>query len=128
MNNCLKKIFEVIKLLQDNSNKIECNDNTCIRPFLGPNSEILCFNTRPVMLYKRDNSNVTLNYRDSNNNILQTTVFRIQNVSDDSVSVLLLEQNPDDETIYTNTNTYATLNLNCICAVKCLPDTIVNNI
>ena len=49
-DNCLAKILNVIKVLQNNSNKIDCNDNTCTKPYLGLNINTVCFNTRPVTL------------------------------------------------------------------------------
>lgn len=129
LDNCLARILNVIKVLQNNANKIECQDNSCTKPFLGPTQEIICFNTRPVTLYRCDNSLITLNYT-SNDEELTTSIFRVESVSNDSVGVLLLEESTDSNgnTIYLNTNTFATINLNCVCAIKCLPDTIVNNV
>lgn len=129
-NNCLANILNVINILQNNAEKIECQDNSCTKPFLGPNTNILCFNTRPITLYRCDNSLVTLNYTNANNEELTTTIFRIENVNNDSVGVLLLEQTTDEEgnITYLNTNTYATINLKCICAIRCLNDVIVDNV
>lgn len=130
LDNCLAKLLNVIKILQDNADKIDCNDNTCTKPYLGPNAVNICFNTRPVMLYRCDNNPVTLNYTNSNGENLTTNIFRIKNVCNDSVGVLLLEQTTDTEgnVIYNNTNTFATINLDCVCAIKCLADTIVSNV
>lgn len=129
LENCLAKILNVIKVLQNNSLKTECQDNTCTRPFLGLNTEFVCFNTRPVVLYRCDNSPVTLNYTNDLGS-QTTTVFRVESVSDDSVGVLLLEESTDSDgnVTYLNTNTYATINLDCVCAIRCLGDTIVNNV
>lgn len=130
LDNCLARILNVIKVLQNNAEKIECQDNTCTRPFLGLNTEIICFNTRPVTLYKCDNSPITLNYTSASGEELTTNVFRVESVSNDSVGVLLLEGTTDTlgNTTYTSTNTFATINLGCVCAIKCLPDTTVNNV
>lgn len=129
-NNCLAKILNVINILQNNAEKIDCQDNSCTKPFLGPNTNILCFNTRPITLYRCDNSLVTLNYTNDNNEETSTNVFRIESVSNNSVGVLLLEETTDEEgnTEYLSTNTYATINLGCVCAIRCLNDVIVNNI
>ena len=129
-NNCLAKILNVINILQNNAEKIDCQDNSCTKPFLGPNTNILCFNTRPINLYRCDNSLVTLNYTNDGNEEASTNVFRIENVSNNSVGVLLLEETTDEEgnTEYLSTNTYATINLGCVCAIRCLNDVIVNNI
>ena len=130
LDNCLANILNVIKILQNNADKTECQDNTCTKPFLGLNTTVLCFNTRPIMLYKRDNTPVTLNYTNQEGVLATTNIFRVESVSDDSVGVLLLEETTSAEgvTTYINTNTYATINLDCVCAIRCLPDTIVNNV
>ena len=61
---------------------------------------------------------------------MTTSIFRVQNVTNDSVGVLLLESTTDTDgnTTYNNTNTFATINLGCVCAVRCLPDTIIDNV
>ena len=130
LNNCLARILNVIKVLQDNSEKIDCNDNSCTKPFLGINTTILCFNTRPIMLYLCNNEPITLNYTNLAGETQTTNVFRVENVNNDSVSVLLLEEvtDSDGNTTYTSTNTYATINLKCVCAIRCLPDVIVTNL
>lgn len=129
LNNCIAKILNVINVLQNNADKIDCPDNTCTKPFLGPTNNVICFNTRPIMLYRCDNNPVTLNYTDTNGNNQTTDIFRVQNVSDDCVGVLLLAENTvDGVTTYTNTNTFATINLDCVCAIRCLADSIVDNV
>ena len=128
LDNCLAKILNVIKVLQNNADKTECQDNSCTKPFLGLNTTILCFNTRPIMLYRCDNTPVTLNYQGVNGDST-TDVFRVESVTNDSVGVLLLEEVTENGvTTYQSTNTYATINLGCVCAIRCLPDTIVNNV
>lgn len=130
LDNCLARLLNVIKVLQNNAEKIECLDNTCTRPYLGLNIETICFNTRPITFYRCDNGLITLNYTSSTGEELTTSVFRVESVSDDSVGVLLLEETVDasGNITYINTNTYATINLDCVCAIRCLPDTIVNNV
>ena len=117
--NCLSCILKAIVTLQNNADKTPCDDNSCTRPFLGEVQELLCFNTRPITLYRCDNSLVTLPY--TTNGLENTTsVFRVESVNDNSIKVRLLELNPDGT--YTNTNTFATINLGCICAIRCLQD------
>lgn len=129
-DNCIAKILNVINVLQNNSEKIDCLDNTCTKPYLGISTNILCFNTRPIVLYRCNNEEITLGYTDSEGNDATTSIFRVENVTNDSVGVLLLEEEVDatGNTIYTSTNTYATINLDCVCAIRCLNDAIVNNI
>ena len=64
-DNCLAKLLNVIKVIQDNAKRIDCNDNTCTKPFLGLNNTTLCFNTRPIILYRCNNEPITLNYTNS---------------------------------------------------------------
>lgn len=118
--NCLANILKAINVIQNNTKKVEC-DNTCTKPILGEISNS-CFNTRLVTFYRCDNSLISLPYElnDIQNN---TTIFRIMNVSKNSVNVLLIQDNGDGT--YTNTNTFATLNLGCICAIRCIGDTTI---
>ena len=123
--NCLSNILKAIVVLQNNSEKLDCNDNSCTRPLLGEITNVLCFNTRPITLYRCDNNLVTLPYT-INDETSETTVFRVESVNDNSARVLLLRDN--DDGTYTNTNTYATINLGCICAIRCLNDTSLVNV
>ena len=129
-DNCLARILNVIKVLQDNASRIDCQDNSCTKPFLGITNNTLCFNTRPIMLYLCNNDSISLNYTNSSGEEAVTSTFRVESVTNDSVGVLLLEESTDPEgnTTYITTNTYATINLKCVCAIRCLTDTIVNNI
>ena len=122
--NCLANILNVINVLQNNAEKLDCN-YSCTRPFLGNTTTNPCFNTRLVTFYRCDNTLVTLPY--TLNGVLDdTTVFRVENVTDNSVTVLLLA---DDGTgTYSSTNTYATINLGCICAIRCIGDTTITNV
>ena len=122
--NCLANILKVINVLQSNAEKIDCN-NTCTRPFLGEQTTNPCFNTRLVTFYRCDNTLVTLPYT-LNGVSEETTIFRILSVTDNSVTVLLLADNGDGT--YNNTNTYATINLGCICAIRCVGDTTIANV
>ena len=122
--NCLASILKVINVLQKNSEKIDCN-YSCTRPFLGDVNNT-CFNTRLVTFYRCDNSLVSLPYT-LNDVESETTVFRVENVTDNSVTVLLLADD-GNETYNINTNTYATINLGCICAIGCIGDTNVVNV
>ena len=129
-DNCLAKILKVINILQNNAEKIDCNDFSCTKPFLGMNSNILCFNTRPIMLYLCNNNPISLNYTNSEGIDTTTNVFRVESVTNDSVGVRLLESTIDDNdnVSYSSTNTFATINLDCVCAIRCLPDVIVTNL
>lgn len=122
---CLTNILRVIDVLQNNASEIECVNNSCTKPFLGDTPTIQCFNTRLVTLYRCDNSLITLPY------VLdgvqeETSIFRVEKVSCDAVTVLLIRDNGDST--YTNTNTHATINLKCVCAIQCIGDTTITNV
>ena len=124
-NNCLANILKVINVLQNNASD-DCDiNNSCTKPFLGDFPITQCFNTRLVTFYRCDNTLVTLPYViDGVTNT--TTIFRIQSVNDNTVTVLLLADNGDGT--YTSTNTFATINLGCICAIRCIGDTTITNV
>ena len=124
-NNCLANILKVIDVLQNNAED-RCNENnTCTRPVLGILPDNICYNTRLVTFYRCDNSLVTLPYTFEGVSST-TTIFRVQSVSCDAVTVLLIRDNGDGT--YTNTNTFATINLGCICAIRCIGDTNIVNV
>lgn len=122
---CLANILKVINVLQNNAENIDCVNNSCTKPFLGTTPNIICFNTRLVTLYRCDNTLVTLPYIFEGTPV-ETTIFRVENVTNDSATILLIRDNGDGT--YTNTNTYATINLDCICAIQCIGDTTINNV
>ena len=124
--NCLSCILKAIVVLQNNASKIDCDDNSCTRPFLGEIVNNICFNTRLVTLYRCDNTLISLPYTLNGVNG-ETTVFRIESVNDNSVTVLLLADD-GTQTYNVNTNTYATINLNCVCAIRCIGDTTVTGV
>jgi hypothetical protein len=124
-NNCLANILKVINVLQNNAIDNCQTNNSCTKPFLGEDFAPICFNTRLVTFYRCDNSLVSLPYTiDGEENT--TTIFRIQNVGNKSVTVLLVRDNGDGT--YSSTNTFATINLDCICAIRCIGDTTIINV
>ena len=123
--NCLANILKVINVLQNNAEKIDCN-YSCTRPFLGEGVNNTCFNTRLVTLYRCDNTLVSLPYTLNGVNAT-TTVFRVENVTDNSVTVLLIGADATGD--YTvNTDTYATIKLGCIYAIRCIGGTTIANV
>lgn len=119
-DNCLANILKVINVLQNNAERNDCDlNNSCTRPFLGDFPSIVCFNTRLVTFYRCDNSLVTLPFT-FNGTTGTTTIFRVEGVTCNSVTVRLILDNGDGT--YTNTNNFATINLDCICAIRCVGD------
>lgn len=129
--NCLSKTLKLIDVLQKNAEQNDCLDNTCSRPFLGVTNNIICFNTRPVTFYGCDNNLITIDYNitiDETPLIGRSGIFRVEKVEDDCcvVSILIDNPTPTSTSPYISTGQTATINLDCVCAIKCLPDTIIN--
>ena len=123
-NHCIRNLFRLICLLQENSVNRHCLEDGCSKPYLGPDINQICYNTRVVTLYTKNGTLLSSNYLD-NGNILSSSFFRIEKVLDDCV-VLRILSNVDDT--YISTNSFITVNLGCICAVKCVVDTVVSNL
>ena len=121
MNDCGNCIYDVLKLI-NNLQKCVLNedsfDNSCSRP-LGIGSNISYFNTRPVMFFSCDTTQLNITYY-VNGTPNTSNVFRIEDVNDSCVTVRLLTTNTDGNII--STNETAIININCICAIKCLGD------
>lgn len=131
-NCCLAKVLKVIEVLQCNVEKIEDIDESCTRPFLGGSPNMVFYNTRPVNFYTCQNNLVSINYQMVIGGEVVTgssSVFRVEKVKDCCVTVLILRENPvttDAARPYISTGQYATINLDCVCAIKCLPDIVID--
>ncbi len=117
--NCLVDVLKFIDNLQKCSLQQDTFENGCSRPFLGIGTTISYFNTRPVTFFLCDNTQLALTYY-VNGVATTSNVFRIENVDNSCVTVRLLATNPDGG--YTATNETALVNVNCICAMRCLND------
>ncbi len=132
MSCCLAKVLKVIEVLQCNVEKFDDCDESCTRPFLGGSPNIVCYNTRPVSFYTCQNNLVTIDYQLTENGetTMQTSsVFRVEEVKDCCVTVSILRANPtpgDPARPYITTGQTATINLKCICALRCLADIVID--
>ena len=142
-NNCESNgvcdILKVILCLQENA----CPDNclqTCDRPILGGGTNCLICNTRPVMIYtccgngtpwsmpvSRD---LTTNCSGEAISDTCSTVFRVEKMENCCVTFRVLIPNPDTTSTlpYVSTNSFFTMNCSCICAIRCLSDTVIDNV
>lgn len=122
-NNCIHDLLKRIYLLQ----KQDCggrNISGCDKPFLGPIPTEACYNTRPVRLYNCGTLSWTFTY--TIDDVQYTSdVLRIENIEDDCgiFRILYLDTATNE---YIATNDFVTIDLGCIGAVRCLPDTFVN--
>lgn len=133
-SNCIADILNVINILQQNAS---CGENcldTCDRGFLGCNISTIGCNTRPVMLYTSNNvawqMPTTKDVVDcSAAGSTCSSVFRVEKIDGNCCTFRVLADNPDETeqaTIpYVSTNSFFTMNLNCVCCIKCLNDTYI---
>lgn len=131
--NCICEILKVILALQQNSCPGSCLD-TCDRPQLGGGATCLACNTRPVILYTCCTESTPLampTTRDiaADPSVAFTTsrVFRVEKVENNCATFRVLIDNPDTTSLYpyVATNSFFTMNLDCVCEIKCLNDTFV---
>lgn len=125
--NCLNKILCTIINLQKRSQILDDTLASCDKPFLGPCSNV-CFNTRPITLYTCCNAcQITMPYT-INGETCTSSVFRVEAAEGCCCTCRVLAPNPDSDCNipYVATDSFFTVNLNCIGAIRCLPDTFVN--
>ena len=133
---CMSEILTVINILQDNA---ECADScldTCDRGFLGVSVASVALNTRPIMLYTCAGNGTPWSMpitRDDvtcgDAGVTCSNVFRVEKVDGCCATFRVLADNTDEATSatipYVATNSFFTMNLNCVCALRCLNDTFV---
>jgi spore coat protein Z len=135
-DNCIAEILKVILILQQNACKDDTCLETCDRGFLGCNVAAVNCNTRPVTLYVCDSNgtpwSMPINKSDDScqgpNCSLTSCVFRIEKLDDCCATFRVLAPNTDtcdNAKPYVATNSFFTINLNCVCCIRCLPDTFV---
>ena len=126
--NCISDILKVICLLQKNADCEEFCIESCDRPSLGQLSSVF-FNTRPVMLYT-STSNGTVAWSMPTTRVVDpeetSTVFRIEKIDECCATFRVLIAN--DDGTYTSTESFFTMNLECICCIRCLNDTLIENL
>ena len=134
---CIAEILQVINILQDNA---ECADeclDTCDRGFLGNNISALVYNTRPVMIYTTAGNGTPWSMPTTREDVDCTEagatcsrVFRVEKVDGNCATFRVLAENTDPATSetqpYVTTNSFFTMNLNCVCSIRCLNDTLVD--
>lgn len=129
--NCIADILKVILLLQ---NSVCPNDSclqTCDRGFLGQNAATF-FNTRPIVLYTCGSNGTPLAMPISRDpdEATTSTVFRVEKLNDCCATCRVLAPNtePDATTPFISTNSFFTINLDCVCIIRCLDDTFVETV
>ena len=126
--NCISDILKVICLLQRNADGDDSCIESCDRPSLGQFA-CLYYNTRPVILYTC-NSNGTTPWSAPTTRTADpettSSVFRVEKIDGCCATFRVLIANEDGT--YTATESFFTMNLECICAIRCLGDTFIENV
>ncbi len=130
-DNCLSNVLKVILILQENS---ECGDScldTCDRGFLGQQLSGNFYNTRPIVLYTCSSGSTPLSMPVSKSPTETTTstIFRLEKLDFCCATFrVLVATTAEGVTTYTSTNSFFTINCNCLCAIRCLEDTYVEGV
>lgn len=125
---CIANILQVITTLQNKSDKFDCFPEGCDRPFLGPIPTTTCFNTRPIELYRCSDGELWNFPYTLNGTTGTSSVLRVENVEGCCCTCRVLAPNPEstaDTLPFVGTDSFITLNLNCVGALRCLPDTYI---
>ena len=132
-SNSIADILRVILILQQSACPESCLDS-CDRPMLGGGINCLICNTRPVMLYTCCGNGTpwsmpTTKDATTGDTVVTSPVFRVEKLDGDAATFRVLAENPDPTQVatepYVATNSFFTMNLNCVCTLRCLQDTFV---
>ncbi|MFA5407225.1 MAG: CotY/CotZ family spore coat protein [Bacilli bacterium] len=134
---CISDILKVINILQKNVVRHDECDNICDRRTLGRSSCQEC-NTRPVQLItccKNGNDPLVMSTTKGpiNGSTVFSSVFRVEKVDDCCATCRVLAQECPREVDggehhqkFVATDSFFTIDLKCVCAIKCLEDTFVD--
>ena len=125
---CIANILEVIVKLQNRSNNFDCLGEGCDRPFLGPTPVNVCYNTRPICLYRCGSGELWTFPYTLNGTTGTSSVLRCEQVEGCCATCRILADNPDTtatDTPYVSTENFVTINLSCCGALTCLADTYI---
>lgn len=126
--NCISDILKIIYLLQKNSDRTDDILDCCDKPILGSFPASL-YNTRPVMLYTCQSNGLTPWVASTTRTpeaTVTSSVFRVEKIDGCCCTFRVLIAN--DDGTYTSTNSFFTMNLECVCSIRCLGDTLVEGI
>jgi len=115
--------LKVIALLQDNSTDKQYLNG---KPFLSPNFNYHCYNTRVIQLYTTAGRLFT-SYLDIDNRISLIQHYRVMHI-DDTCCVLQLLQYDSLNDTYLSTKQYITIHVDAIGAIRCIKDIFIHNL
>ena len=125
----IAEILAIINVLQQNACNSESCLDTCDRGFLGCGTSSLTCNTRPVQLYLCNGQALSLPIEKDSTSCTGdgcSSVFRVEKLDGCSCTFRVLAPTTDGSSFpYSATNSFFTMNLNCVCCLPCLSDTYV---
>ncbi len=123
---CLHNILETIVNLQQHDNP-KCSNAGCDKPYLGPEANYVCYNTRPISLYNCATGTMWSFPYTVNGVSGESTIFRVETLDDCCATCRVLYQTTENgTTTYQGTNDFFTINLDCVSAIKCYRDTYID--
>jgi len=126
---CISEILTIINILQNNAECGETCLDTCDRGFLGCNATSISCNTRPIMLYTCCGNGTPWSMPISKdpNETVTSSIFRIEKIDGCCATFRVLIPNTDTTVAFPfeATNSFFTMNLNCVCSLRCLQDTYI---
>lgn len=130
--NCIADILKVILILQQSANQAadSCLD-TCDRGFLGQQCCPTFCNTRPIQLFGccAGGSAISMPISKSPTETATSSIFRLEKLDDCCATCRVLIPNTEQSLdTYTATNSFFTINLDCLCMIRCLEDTFVDGV
>ena len=118
---CLRETLCTIVRLQKQGECIDDGINSCDRTFLVINNNNV-FNTRPITLYTCPNNTLwTMPFTDGDESGT-STVFRVETVEGCCATFRILR---DVDVTLEATDSFFTINLNCVGAIQCLDDVFI---
>lgn len=126
--NCIADILKVIIILQQGANQIDSCLETCDRGFLGQQCCPTAYNTRPIVLYMcgANSTPFSVPISKSPTETTSSFVFRVEKIDSCCATCRVLIVNSDNT--YTSTNSFFTINLDCVCGIRCLDDTYIEGV
>ena len=124
-NNCedLRDVLCTIVKIQKQGECFDEGITSCDRPFLGNNNNSL-YNTRPISFYTCPSNTLWTMPYTLNGSENTSSVFRVEAVEDCCCTCRVLAPSEEEGT-FVSTDSFFTINLNCVGALRCLNDTFV---
>lgn len=129
--NCIADILKVILILQQSASGNDSCLETCDRGFLGQQCCPATYNTRPIQLFtcSTGSNPISMPISKSPTEPETSSIYRLEKLDDCCATCRVLIVNTENGTAtYSSTNSFFTINLDCLCMIRCLDDTFVDGV